>query len=54
MFKQILKYQLTRKFIRKEDGKWNVYSRDGKLLGSHATEKEALEHLRAIEANKGD
>lgn len=39
--------------IKKSSGKWLVRdSKDQKTLGSHTTKKEALEQLRAIEANK--
>ena len=40
------------KYIREEGGKFNVYSEDGKKLGTHSTRAEAAAQLRAIEANK--
>lgn len=44
---------IVMKFIREEGGKFNVYSESGKLLGTHDTRAEAVNQLRAIEANKG-
>jgi hypothetical protein len=39
--------------IKKEGSKWNVYDSKGKKkLGNHATRKDAVQQLRAIEANK--
>ena len=39
----------------KSDQVWCVYSEDGsKLLGRHATRDEAVQQLRAIEANKNN
>jgi len=40
------------KYIRFKDGKWCVYSEDGKKLGEHETRPEAVAQLQAIEANK--
>lgn len=41
------------KYIKqKPNGKWCVYSKDGKLLGEHATRAEAVNQLQAVEANK--
>lgn len=41
------------KTVRHEDGKWNLYTKDGsKKLGTHSTREEALAQERAIEANK--
>ena len=38
--------------IKKENGKYNVYSKDGKQkLGSHPTHAQALAQLRAIETH---
>jgi len=46
-------YMLTREgYIRKKDGKWGVFSKKGKLLGTHGTKKKALRQLRAIEWRK--
>lgn len=40
------------KVLREVDGKWCVFSKDGKTkLGEHETRDEALEHLRKILAN---
>lgn len=36
------------------DGKWKVYSKDGKELGSHDTEGEADDQLAAIEISKNE
>lgn len=43
---------MSERFIKHEDGKWNVYSEEGKLLGSHPTKEEAQKQLDAIEAHK--
>lgn len=40
------------KYIRMVGSEFNVYSKDGKLLGRHETKDEALAQLRAIEMNK--
>lgn len=40
------------KTIREVDGRFCVFSRDGKNLGCHDSRDEAMSHLRAIEANK--
>lgn len=46
-------YMLTREgYVRKRDGKWGVYSKKGKLLGTHGTKKKALRQLRAVEWRK--
>jgi hypothetical protein len=42
----------TEDSIEKRGSKWVVLSEAGKVLGTHTTEREALEHLRAIEAAK--
>ena len=39
-------------FIRKNGSVWEVSSKSGKVLGKHPTRRKALQHLRAIEANK--
>lgn len=39
-------------FIKKVGNKWNVYSEEGKLLGSHDTKEGAERQLAAVEANK--
>lgn len=36
-------------YVRHEGGKWNVYSRKGKRLGSYKTKGEADKRLRQIE-----
>lgn len=36
-------------YIRHEDGKWNVYSKKGKRMGSYPSKKKAQERLRQIE-----
>jgi hypothetical protein len=36
-------------YIRHQDGKWNVYSRKGKRLGSYKTKAQAQKRLRQIE-----
>lgn len=41
------------RYIRKCDGKWCVYSEDGKKLGEHDSEDGAKNQLKAVEANKG-
>lgn len=43
---------LTVNYVKEEDGKFCVYSEDGKKLGEHATRAEAEAQLKAIEANK--
>ena len=43
---------MSQRYIKEEDGKWNVYSEEGKLLGSHPTKAEAQKQLDAIEAHK--
>ena len=48
------RYRATEKYIRQESGKWNVYSRGGKLLGRHDSREDAERQLEAIEANKGE
>lgn len=40
------------KYIREEDGKWVVYSKDDKVLGKHDTEEDAKAQLAAVEAAK--
>lgn len=42
----------VKRYIKHEDGKYNVYSEAGKLLGSHASKADAVKQLQAIEANK--
>jgi hypothetical protein len=39
-------------YIRHRDNKWVVVSKKGKTLGTHTTRQDALNQLRAIEANK--
>lgn len=39
-------------FVEKRGSKWVVLSKDGKVLGTHDTEREAVIQLRAIEASK--
>lgn len=39
-------------YIKQIGSKWVVFSESGKRLGSHDTRKEAVKHLRAIEAAK--
>ena len=39
-------------YVRKRGDKWVVVSKEGKVLGEHATEAEANAQLRAVEANK--
>jgi HK97 family phage prohead protease len=41
------------KYIRESDGKFCVYSEEGKRLGCHDSRKDAERQLAAIEANKG-
>ena len=41
-----------RAFVRKCDGKWCVFSHDGKKLGEHDTREDAINQLRAIEVHK--
>ena len=36
-------------YIRHEDGKWNVYSKKGKRLGSYPSKAKAQKRLRQIE-----
>jgi hypothetical protein len=38
--------------IRKQGNRWQVVSKDGKVLGTHDTKKEAEAQLAAVEANK--
>lgn len=38
--------------VEKRGSKWVVLSKDGKVLGTHDTEEEALKQLRAVEAAK--
>jgi len=46
-------YFLTRLgYVRKHKGRWGVFSKKGKLLGTHATKEKAQRQLRAIEINK--
>lgn len=40
------------RFVKKVGDKWNVYSEDGKVLGTHPTKEEADKQLEAIEAAK--
>lgn len=40
------------KMIKEENGKFCVYSMDGKKLGEHDTREEAMAQLKAVEANK--
>jgi len=44
--------ELRLDFVRQVKGKWCVYSKEGKLLGTHPTKEEAEAQLRTIEANK--
>lgn len=38
--------------IKQEDGKWKLYTADGKkLLGTHDTKEEAIDQEAAIKAN---
>ncbi len=41
--------EAIQKYIRHEDGKWNVYSEAGKRMGSYDTEDEAKHRLKQIE-----
>lgn len=43
---------LIAKYVEQRGDDWVVLSESGKVLGRHKTRKEALEQLRAIEANK--
>jgi len=43
---------LLTEVIRKVGNKWLVYSKKGKVLGTHTTKEKALAQLRAIEVNK--
>jgi len=45
--------QPVQKYIEEKDGKFCVYSEDGKKLGEHDSRDDAEAQLRAIEANKG-
>jgi len=46
-------YFLTRLgYVRKHKGRWAVYSKKGKILGTHPTKEKAQRQLRAIEVNK--
>lgn len=38
--------------IRKSGNRWQVVSKDGKVLGTHDTKKEAEAQLAAVEASK--
>lgn len=38
--------------IQFEDGKWVIYSRDGRVLGEYRSRAAAAERLRQIEAFK--
>ena len=38
--------------IRKQGNRWQVLSKDGKVLGTHDTKKEAEAQLAAVEASK--
>jgi hypothetical protein len=39
--------------IKKENGKWNLYTKDGKrLLSTHATAEEAIDQQAANKANQ--
>lgn len=38
--------------IRKQGNRWQVVSKDGKVLGTHDTKKEAEAQMAAVEANK--
>lgn len=38
--------------IRRRNGKFQVTSKDGDVLGTHDTKDAALKQLRAIEASK--
>jgi hypothetical protein len=41
--------------IKKENGKWNLYTKDGKtLLSTHATEEEAIDQRASLLANRQD
>lgn len=47
-----MKRRKLAKILRREGDKWNLYSHEGKLLGSHDSEGDALAQERAIEVNK--
>lgn len=49
---ELEKYLLIEKYIRRKDGKYQVLSEAGKVLGTHDTKAEAVAQLGAIEANK--
>jgi hypothetical protein len=42
------------RYIREEDGKWCLYSEEGKKLGEYDTKEEAVKRLRQIEGHKDD
>jgi hypothetical protein len=39
-------------YVRERGNKWVVLSKKGKVLGTHDTKSDALNQLKAIEANK--
>lgn len=39
-------------YVRQRGNKWVVLSRKGKVLGTHDTKSDAVNQLKAIEANK--
>ena len=49
---EFLKEDKVFEFVRKSGSKWKVYSRKGKVLGTHDTKEDADNQLAAIEANK--
>jgi hypothetical protein len=44
----------SQKYIKHEDGKWVVYSKDDKVLGKHDSEEDAKAQLAAVEAAKDE
>ena len=47
-----MKFKAFLETIEKQGSKWVVKSKKGKTLGKHATKKDALAQLRAIEISK--
>lgn len=45
-------FLIRQAYVRKNKGKWGVFSKAGKLLGTHDSKKQAIAQLRAIEAEK--
>lgn len=39
-------------YVRQRGNKWVVLSKKGKVLGTHDTKSDAVNQLKAIEANK--